>query len=654
MTSTAAESLPIAQVCVDVRLPHLDRPFDYLIPDDLAMSAQPGVRVRVRLAGRLVNGFILSRTASSSHRVQPLERVISDVPVLLPSIAALARTVADRYAGTLADVLRAAVPPRHARAEKALLAKAFTPLAAPETTTSSATDWSRYRGGLGLRDRLIEGHHPRVVWSALPGEDPSERLCELTRWALPHGAVIIIAPNAREVAALGAAFARQGLGSRVCTLSADQGPQARYTAFLSALTQRSDIVIGTRAAAFAPTPRPALLVCWDEADESLVDPQFPGWNARDVLALRAAMSQEDADPPALLVGGYGRSVETQMWVESGWAVSITPHRDAVRACAPRILADPPEVDFDAARARVRDRVFPIVRHALTTGPVLVQVARRGYLPGLACGKCREIARCPACSGPLTLSDPRGAPHCAWCQVVATDHRCRHCGSPALRALAVGVDRTAEELSRAFPGTEVVSSSSDHMIAQVSADPAIVIATPGAEPVAPGGFHAVILLDAWAMAGRPGLRNSEETLRRWMFAASAAQAQAPVVITAPANLSLVQALIRWDAPWWAARDLAERAELGLPPVVRSATIQGGAAALEEVRGELDPGAHPQWRVLGPIQTRAGDSRLLVTVSRADGAEFTHALRLMQARRSAQRSSERIHLRVDPYHWGVDAP
>ena len=35
---------------MDLPLAHLDRPFDYLVPERLAAQARPGVRVRVRFA----------------------------------------------------------------------------------------------------------------------------------------------------------------------------------------------------------------------------------------------------------------------------------------------------------------------------------------------------------------------------------------------------------------------------------------------------------------------------------------------------------------------------------------------------------------------------------------------------------------------------
>ena len=81
----------------------------------------PGARVRVRFAGRLRDGFVLERLASSDsdRELSPLSKVISAEPVLTPEIATLVRAVADHYAGCFADVLRLAVPPRHAATEKA-------------------------------------------------------------------------------------------------------------------------------------------------------------------------------------------------------------------------------------------------------------------------------------------------------------------------------------------------------------------------------------------------------------------------------------------------------------------------------------------------------------------------------------------------------
>ena len=169
---TQAAELPVARVAVDVSLAHLDRPFDYLVPDQFAATAVPGCRVRVRFAGKLTDGYLLERAAGSGHpgRLAFLDRVVSPEPVLTAEVAELARAVADHYAGTLADVLRLAVPPRHAAAESqppgqpAQIVGHGVGYAAPDPGP-----WAHYPAGAAFLAAIAAGRAPRAAWSALPG-----------------------------------------------------------------------------------------------------------------------------------------------------------------------------------------------------------------------------------------------------------------------------------------------------------------------------------------------------------------------------------------------------------------------------------------------------------------------------------------------------
>ncbi|HEU0132867.1 MAG TPA: primosome assembly protein PriA, partial [Mycobacteriales bacterium] len=156
--------LPVARVAVDVPVSHLDRVFDYAVPEVLDEVARPGVRVRVRFRDRLVDGYLLERTESSEFRLQPL-KVVSPEPVLAPEIAGLCREVADRDAGLFLDVVRLAVPPRHARVEKEPPRLGPPrPVAVPEPGA-----WTGYANGAAFVTALAEGRAPRAVWWALPG-----------------------------------------------------------------------------------------------------------------------------------------------------------------------------------------------------------------------------------------------------------------------------------------------------------------------------------------------------------------------------------------------------------------------------------------------------------------------------------------------------
>src|SRR4051794_37037730 len=102
-----------------------------------------------------------------------------------------------------------------------------------------------------------------------------------------------------------------------------------------------------------------------------------------------------------------------------------------------------------------------------------------------------------------------------CGRSAADYRCPECSGTRMRAAVVGARRTAEELGRAFPRVLVRTSGGDH----VPDKPALIVSTPGAEPVAEGGYSAALLLDTWLLLARPDLRAPEEAVRRWFNAAA---------------------------------------------------------------------------------------------------------------------------------------
>ncbi|KAA8959844.1 MAG: primosome assembly protein PriA, partial [Mycobacterium sp.] len=305
------------------------------------------------------------------------------------------------------------------------------------------------------------------------------------------------------------------------------------------------------------------------------------------------------------------------------------------------------------------------RSALDAGaPVLVQVPRRGYLPALACGGCRAIARCRQCTGPLSLPAAGVGAVCRWCGRAEVALRCPRCGSQTVRAVVVGARRTAEELGRAFPKTTVIISGGDTVVREVAARPAVVVATPGAEPRARGGFGAALLLDSWALLGRQDLRAAEDALRRWLAAAALVRARGDggvVVVVADSSIPTVQSLIRWDPVGHAEAELAARADVGLPPSGHLAALDGSAEAiaalleatrLPEGAQLLGPVALPAGvrRPAGSSGSRATDARMLVKVGREQGLALAAALRRGLAVLSARQHHDTVRVQIDPLHVG----
>jgi primosomal protein N' (replication factor Y) (superfamily II helicase) len=665
-----AAELPVARVLVDVPLAHLDRPFDYLVPEKLAESAVPGCRVRVRFAGQLVGGYLLDRVAVSDHtgRLAALERVVSPEPVLTPEIAALAREVADRYAGTMADVLRLAIPPRHAAVETAGRPRAANaqgnrdapgtpgvrgsagvaggggtpPVARPE-----AGPWARYQQGPAFLKALADGRAPRAVWTALPGQVWPEEIARAagTVAATGRGALIVV-PDARDLGLVDAALARTLGPGRHVSLAAGLGPAERYRRWLAVARGEIRVVAGTRAAMFAPVAGLGLVVLWDDGDDLHSEPRAPYPHAREVLALRAHRARA-----AALIGGFARTAEATSLVASGWARAVTAPRDVVRRFAPDVRATGDDAELardEAARtARIPSLALRAARAALDRGPVLVQVPRRGYLTAVACERCRAAARCVTCGGPMAVAASDAPVGCRWCGRSDAQWRCPACGHARLRAVVAGSRRTAEELARAFPGAPVVVSAGAATINSIPPRPALVVATPGAEPQVDGGYAAAVLLDGWVLLGRPSLAAAQEALRRWLNAAALTapgSAGGTVVLVAEAALPVAQALIRWDPVTHAERELAERETLGFPPAVRMAAVTGSAEAVAGFLAETVLPAEAE--VIGTVPAGTDRVQALIRIPRPGGLALAAALRQAQAARTARKDTGQVRVQLDP--------
>lgn len=706
-----ADDCPVARICVDVTPLHLDRPFDYLVPETMSEGAQPGTRVKVRFGAQDVDGIILERAQTSEHtgKLSPIRRLVSSEVVLSEPVAELARAVADYYGGGLWDVLRLAIPPRHARIETApspqpvpdaSVQDASKTDAAAETSTAQSaaptqsadpvpsqgsaprpeSAWSAYSGGEAFVKRMQAGDGPRAVWTALPGDwtptgdnsagdGKASSTVPLAQrgWELAlaqavvaardagRGALVVL-PDLRDVNRLTAALQQYALkpygrtGGDFARLLAEDGPAPRYRSYLAVLRGEVRIAIGTRAAAFAPVHDLGLVVCWEDGEQTLTEQRAPYPHAREVLALRSELEN-----CAFLIGSVSRSAEAQALLHAGWAREITMPRPDIRRRTPRVrVLDSVELASEgpAAAARIPNPAWRALRTALADGPVLVQVPRRGYVPVIACQQCREPARCSNCHGPLGLTTASSAPQCTWCGQLAADWHCTECNGTKIRSVRVGSERTAEELGRAFPGIPVRvsgASSAGGVLDQVTGTPALIVATPGAEPIAAGGYSAALFLDATVMSSGTSLDSGHQALLRWLAAASLVRDSSrggTVIIVGDAVPAVVNSVVRWDPAGFADRDLVERTELALPPVVRVGAVTGDRAGVDAILQHLE--VEPDWRVLGPVDVADTDdtARAIVSAPRARGRALALALRAAAATRSMKREGARGHIELDP--------
>lgn len=619
----------VARVQLDSPVPQLDRLFDYAIPHPLVSDVTPGVRVKVplRSAGRMMDAFVVEVVADdgSERPLSSIESVVSTMPVLPERLFTLARRVADRAAGSVSDVLRLAVPKRMVRAEKAWLAAPppEAPTVGPAALTHADALLAPYAGLIDALDRgerialdappHPSGTHARGAWADL--------LAAAAVHTLARGkSAVLVVPDYRDQAQLMAALAELVPAEAVVRDDADQSGPARYAQYLRTLAPVPVIVVGRRSAVYAPAHDTGLVATWDDGDSLLAEPLAPGVHARD-----AALVRQELEGSALVFAGHTRTTDVQRLVEVGYVREVAP----ARRPSPRVVLSATR-EGESRTARVPSSAFAAAREALAQGPVLVQVARPGYAPSLVCADCRRPARCAHCAGPLRAARPGAVPVCAWCGRSAHAWTCGHCGSEKLRMASSGTERTADELGRAFPNTCVIIADGAHPVAEVDATPALVIATRGAEPLARGGYRAVILLDGDRMLQNEALRIGEHCLRWWSNAAALAAPGAPVHLVGVAG-PVARALATWTQPAYARAELADRAPLRMPPAVRVASIDGHARSVDGLIAELRENVPDLdgLAVLGPVDTSAAPdpptARALVRFDYAHGRAVAEALR-----------------------------
>lgn len=617
----------VARVLIDSPLPQLDRLFDYAIPAQLESEVKPGVRVRVplRSAGRMVDGYLveLGEAEPTPRPLSELDSIVSPSAVLPERLYTLARKAADRAAGSASDILRLVIPKRMVRAEKASLA-AGAPTS--PVVEASEAEWADavLAGFDGLADSLGEGArvavdappHPARLRDGTTVGAWAELLAAAAVHTLAGGRSAIIAvPDHRDQDQLAAALADHLPEGAVVRDDARQASPARYAAYLRVLAEVPCIVIGNRSAVYAPAHDVGLVAIWDDGDPLLAEQLSPGVHARD-----AALVRQELEGSALLFAGHTRTTDVERLVSIGWVTDIA----ARRRVSPRIVLSATR-EGESRGARVPSAAFAAARDAVRDGPVLVQVSRPGYAPALVCADCRRPARCLHCAGPLRARRPGAVPECGWCGRAAHAWTCPHCSSTKLRMSSSGSERTADELGRAFADTRVVVADGDHPVLRVDARPALVVATRGAEPIAEGGYRAIVLLDGDRVLQADDLRIAESCLRWWSNAAAMAAPGAPVHLVGVAG-PVARALATWTQPAYARLELSERAPLRMPPTVRVASLDGTHAAvssaLDEVRvavPSLDAEA-----VLGPLPTEDG-VRAFVRFDYAHGAAVAASLR-----------------------------
>lgn len=613
----------VAQVVLDTRLPQLAHPFDYQVPDNLRDKAQFGSRVQVPLRGGGGGkyGWIVGFSEASSFpgKLSLINSVVGDVPVLDPAVWQLANTLADRAAGSVCDILRVAVPGRHARAEKTFLAKRQEFMQAA-TQARNALDTQVDDNSLHFSPGGVYAHTAshgltRLQNGVWVGNWAAQLAQTAVSILLKKQSVIICVPDWRDIEQAAQALGDVlGAGQQhlLVRLDAKQAASGRFGQFLRTTLEIPQIILGNRSAIYAPAYNLGAIIIWDEADPLYAEPLAPYVHVRD-----AALARAQQQKTTLLFAGHARSTDVQRLIEIGYVqpTAFAPVRT-------KITHADMQIQPDMYGGRIPEAVYRLIRTAYQSGPVLVQVAKPGYAHSCYCASCGEKAFCVRCHGPLGAVQAADRLACLWCLEQAQAWRCRECGGKQSLLRSAGSLRTAEQLAQHFKNFRLIIADGQNIVSSIDSRPAIVVATPGAEPLPAGGYSAVVILDAERVLAIPTLRAAEDALRWWENAAAKA-ATGAVCMLATGSGPAVQAFIQGTTAAYLLFELHERQLLRFPPMVRVAALTGEKQTVENAIAKVAAIADVDY--LEPVPVGAGLWRAVVRMSYRSAGEVAKTLR-----------------------------
>jgi len=537
----------IAKVRILSPLTQLDREFDYLIPEEIPIKFGNLVKVPFgNSKGKLAVVVDVTEESSFNGELSSIASLESLHSLLTQEQLRLAVQTAERYAGSVSDILKDLLPSVSKAVDKAT----------KDSSGDTATSQSKQDASLEYLELKIGQTR---TWA--------EEFLDRSELELQNGrSTLVVLPDFRELEIFERLLQERSLANRSISHSTSQRNSELYRNYLRSLDEVA-INYGLRSASFKPVRNLGTILLLDDGDESHIEVGAPYWNSREILLMRQKISSSN-----FLVASFSPSAEVIRLIELGYLKHFqqNPTQVIVR-CTDN-------------QNRLDDETFGLISTSLSHGKsVLIQTANLGFASSLICVACKKVRSCPECESRIWI-DPRGATRCRNCSFIGSIN-CS-CGSAQVRVIRTGSTAMQNWLQKAFPQTEVIHSSASERITLVASGPKVVIATPGAEPNIPGGFAIVVLADAGTMLGTPMLRATERACSAWANAASKVDSNG-IVIFVGVTGDLAQSLKQMNFFEIVKQDCNERRDLDLPPYTRiGSLVCNDEANSKQLSVELD--------------------------------------------------------------------
>ncbi len=590
-------------------------PLRYL--SELALS--PGTLVRVPLGRRETLGIVWDQPAGAeggveTARLRPVGTVLDALAPLSPAWRQLVNFAASYYQRAPGEIALAALPPQLRELDSTQLARRLKRPAPPQTGEGQETAPPLTPEQAAVMAQIEAQAGPFLLFGAT-GSGKTEVYLRCVQQLLEHepdAQALVMVPEINLTPQLEARFAARFGAEAVVSIHSGMTNPQRLKSWLAAHSGAARIVLGTRMAVFASMPRLRLIVVDEEHDPSYKQQEGARYSARDLAIYRGRL-----EGAKVILGSATPSLES--WHHSRPASEGGRY---VRLHMPSRVGDGgalPLVRRVDMNHQPKGAVFSTPLLAAITERVargeqcMVFLNRRGYAPVLHCSECDWKSECPHCSAYRVFHKIDRTLRCHHCGYTERVPRaCPGCGSPDIRPMGRGTEKLEEHLAelladarrpdgspvriaRIDADTTKLKGELEAQLAQVHRGEVDVLV--GTQMIAKGHDFRRITLVAAANPDSAlfssDFRAPERLFSLLMQAAGRAGRDAGIsahsemwVQTQHPTHPLYEALKKHDYPAFAAQQLLEREQAGLPPFSFQALVRAEARTQETAQAFLN--------------------------------------------------------------------
>lgn len=531
------------KVLIDSPLPQLGREFDYKVPGEYELEVGQPVLVPFGRQSKLRTAVVTAISSHSDLASAELAEVLGP-PVMSQQFIDYLKAVARRQAISPGELIKLSltVPPK--RRGDFLDEGQSVPAWVVESLGGTFKMQKHLAEIVTPRQRLFSGKlHPQWALTAL-------------RSALSaRGSAIINTPDHRYQARLRQLLEYLDIADSFYWAEDYKTPARRYW-LQQRLLRNGGILIGSRAVLMMDIKNLERIIVVSDLDPSHESDSSPYLATRELAIIRS-----EAQKCLLHFVSHTPSAEIIRLSELGFFEI-------------KNATETPRISFGS---EAQLNTSKLITEAIKQGPVLIMTSFSGDSAVISCKVCRASGRCQQCGGSIHMPTAETY-RCRTCEGMEKPV-CVSCGGHEFIRGRKGATRTSADFGKIIPGVRVIESSQAKHVDEISQN-ALVVATPGAIPLAKNGYQLVVIDQAQSFLSRESLRALEHSLRIWFDAASHLAINGQMHFASYQG-DVVKKISIGQAFELVQLETQQRKNLGLSPWRRLGIVEGESSRLNQI-------------------------------------------------------------------------